>query len=290
MYPQSGWKVTYVREIRKGKKKLMTLTLSHLGIFHVVVHRDFPLDRVKRVVVKLTKSEKVHVTFIVEDVTIPSLPKTGKVVALDVGVEKLLVTSDGEYVPNTRPYEKALWRVKHLRKGLSRKKFLSHNLFLAKVKVARAYEHVRQLRRDLYMKLGKYLATHYDMVVMEDIHVKQMVGKSLRKTRASLHDVAFHELRTVVHYQLQKYGKSLTLVDPAYTSRTCANCGYVKEDLTLQDRVFSCQRCGWVAGRDYNASLNILRRSGSERPAGPVEFRPLPFVGKVGGVNQEAPP
>ncbi|QPG49783.1 transposase [Saccharolobus solfataricus] len=47
---------------------------------------------------------------------------------------------------------------------------------------------------------------------------------------------------------------------------TCARCGYVREDLTLSDRVFVCPKCGWIVDRDYNASLNILRRSGSERP------------------------
>jgi len=40
---------------------------------------------------------------------------------------------------------------------------------------------------------------------------------------------------------------------------------------------------GWRADRDYNASLNILRRAGWEPPAAPVELRPLPAAaGKVG--------
>ena len=51
------------------------------------------------------------------------------------------------------------------------------------------------LRRDLYMKLGRYFVEHYDVVVMEDIHVKQLIGKSSRGLRMRLHDVAFHELR-----------------------------------------------------------------------------------------------
>jgi len=80
------------------------------------------------------------------------------------------------------------------------------------MKLARAYEHLADLRRDLYMKLGKYFAEHYDVVVMEDIHVKQLIGKSGRRMR--LHDVAFHELRSIVKYQLGKYGKGFILVDP----------------------------------------------------------------------------
>ena len=169
VYPQSGWRIQ-VREIREESRrngKRLVLRLSHLGVFKLIVHRDFPLEKVKRVAVKLTRSERVFISFIVEDYGFPKLPSTGKVIAIDVGVEKLLVTSDGEYVPNLRPYERTLKKVKRLHKALSRKRYLSKNWFKAKMKLARAYEHLVDLRRDLYMKLGKYFAEHYDAVVME---------------------------------------------------------------------------------------------------------------------------
>jgi len=107
VYPQSGWKVLKVREVRtrevrNGRTRLVTLRLSHLGTFKVLSHRDFPL--VKRVVVKLTPSGRLYISFLME-YHFPKLEDTGKVVALDVGVEELLVTSDGEYSPNLRPYE-----------------------------------------------------------------------------------------------------------------------------------------------------------------------------------------
>ncbi|MFP3298557.1 MAG: transposase [Thermocladium sp.] len=279
VYPQSGWKIQ-VREVRtSGNKKKLMLRLSNLGVFKLIVHRDFPLDRVERVVVKLTRSGKVYVSFIVEDYEFPKLPNTGKAVGIDVGIEKLLVTSDGEYLPNLRPYERALKKVRRLHKALSRKKFLSKNWFKAKMELARAYEHLADLRRDLYMKLGRYFAEHYDAVVMEDISVKQLIGKSNRGLRMRLHDVAIHELRSIVEYQMEKYGKEVVLVDPRNSSKTCAKCGYVKDDLTLSDRVFECPRCGWRADRDYN-SLNHLKHAGWESP---VELRPLPItMGKAG--------
>jgi len=294
VYPQSGWKVTDVREIRtrsKKNKKMMKLKLSHLGTFKVIVHRDFPLCKVNRLIVKLTKSEKIYITFVVEGYEFPKLPNAGNTVAIDVGVEKMLMTSDGHYFPNLKPLEKALCRMKRLHKSLSRKRFLSHNWFKAKITLAKAYEHLQSLRRDLYMRLGKYFAEHYDVVVMEDIHVKQMIDKSSKSLRRRITDVAFSELREVMKYQLEKYGKKLVLVNPAYTSKTCARCGHVKEDLSLSDRVFACPNCGWTTDRDYNASLNILKRSGSERPVEPVELRPLPVLRYWQGraVKQEAP-
>jgi len=246
VYPQSGWKIL-AREVRtSGSKKRLVLRLSGLGAFKVIAHRDFPLEKVKRVAVKLTRSGKVYVSFIVEDYEFPKLPNTGKAVGIDVGVEKLLVTSDGEFLPNLRPYERALKKVRRLHKELSRKKFLSKNWFRAKMELARAYEHLADLRRDLYMKLGKYFAEHYDVVVMEDISVKQLIGKSSRGLRMRLHDVAFHELRSIVEYQLGKYGKKVVLVDPRDSSKACAKCGYVKIDLALSDRVFECPV--WLEG------------------------------------------
>ena len=297
VYPQSGWKILGIREIRtkskKNKKKVMTLRLSNLGVFNVIVHRGFPLDEIKRAVVKLTSSGKVYISFIIEDYEFPKLPGTGKVVAVDVGVEKLLVTSDGKFFSNPRPYEKALDKIRRLHKALSRKKFLSLNWFKVKIKLAKANEHLKNHRKDLYTKLGKWFAEHYDVLVMEGIQVKQLVDKSDKKLRMRLHDVAFHELRSIMEYQLNKYGKKLILVNPAFTSKTCARCGYVKKDLTLADRVFICPKCGWTVDRDYNAALNLLRSAGWEPPLEPVELCPLPVAmsyGQGGALKQEASP
>ena len=61
VYPQSGWRIQ-VREGIKGRR--LVLRLSSLGVFKLIVHRDFPLEKVKRVVVKITRSGKVYVSFL----------------------------------------------------------------------------------------------------------------------------------------------------------------------------------------------------------------------------------
>jgi transposase len=63
------------------------------------------------------------------------------------------------------------------------------NWFKARIKLAKAYKHLKNLRRDIYMKLGKWFAEHYDVVVMEDIEVKQLIGKAERVLRRRLHGV-----------------------------------------------------------------------------------------------------
>ena len=50
----------------------------------------------------------------------------------------------------------------------------------------------------------------------------------------------------------------MQLVDRWYaSSKTCHHCGWVKEDLTLADRVWVCEQCAAANERDLNASLNV---------------------------------
>ncbi len=295
-YPQNGWRILSIRPIRSNKKKLMLLRLSGLGVFKVIIHRDFPLEKVARVTIKLYKSGKLYVIFTVEDYEYPKLPRTGRVVGIDVGIEKLITASDGWFIPNPRPLERMLNRIRRLHRALSRKKYGSRNWMKARVRLAKAYERLVNFRRDLYFKLGKYLALNYDVVVMEDIKVSQLIGKSNRELRRRLMDVGFHELRTIIAWQVAKYGKEFRLVDPRDTSRKCSRCGYVNEKLTLRDRVFRCLRCGLVIDRDLNASINILKRGGWEPARPPVEPpHPLPPLGAIlqgqgEAMKQEAPP
>ena len=40
------------------------------------------------------------------------------------------------------------------------------------------------------------------------------------------------------------------------SSKTCSNCGKVKKDLKLSDRIYKCD-CGLTIDRDLNASINL---------------------------------
>ena len=44
------------------------------------------------------------------------------------------------------------------------------------------------------------------------------------------------------------------------SSKTCSSCGNIKESLTLSERIYHCEYCELEIDRDYNASINILRK------------------------------
>ena len=48
-------------------------------------------------------------------------------------------------------------------------------------------------------------------------------------------------------------------IDKFYpSSKTCSNCGCIKESLKLSERTYKCNECGFTIDRDLNASINIL--------------------------------
>lgn len=61
-------------------------------------------------------------------------------------------------------------------------------------------------------------------------------------------------------YKQKHNGKFFVKVNPHYTSKACSVCEYIKDNLTLKDRVYTCDSCGNKIHRDTNASLNILKR------------------------------
>ncbi len=107
-YNQSGFKVV-------GDK----LVLSKIGEMKVLFHR--PLEgKVKGVIIK--KSAKGWYAIFQVEVEKKPLEKTGKVVGIDLGVEKLVTTSDGVVIENPKVFDKVERRIKILQKSLSRKR------------------------------------------------------------------------------------------------------------------------------------------------------------------------
>jgi putative transposase len=165
---------------------------------------------------------------------------------------------------NPKPLERSLERIRTLQRALSRKRFLSKNWFKTKTRLAKEHEHIKDFRCDLFFKLGALLAGEYDVLVLEDLGVRNLVqkGETKKRRRLRLHDSSFSELRAVLEWEFRKRGKQVLPVPSYNTSRECFLCGGINEGLTLEDRVFLCPRCGFTVDRDLNASLVLLKRSG----------------------------
>ncbi len=285
-FNQSGFKIDF------GRKKIL---LSKIGEIPIKLHRPIK-GIIKAVIVKRDKSGKWFVIIQVEDKS-KQLPSTGRVVGVDVGIHHFCVDSDGNYFENPKFIDRTLNKIKILQKQLSRKQKKSKNREKARIKLAKAYERLENQRMDFLHKLSNYYVNNYDAIYVEELNVRSLVenGKSTTLNRHIL-DSAWSRFVQLLSYKAERAGRRVAKVNPANTSRRCAKCGCVVNNLKLSDRLFTCPKCGWEADRDYNASLNILD-VGLGQSRRPVEREPLPCVisymkvitGQVLSVKQEAP-
>jgi putative transposase len=103
VYPQSGWRLSDVREVGLGKNKKnrrVRLYLSKIGFFTLVVHRVFPESQVSQVCVKLYPSGRIHVIFLVEEAEAEEEHSSGEgepveAVGVDLGLARLATLSFG---------------------------------------------------------------------------------------------------------------------------------------------------------------------------------------------------
>jgi putative transposase len=75
--------------------------------------------------------------------------------------------------------------------------------------------------------------------------------------RRNILDMGWYDLQQKVLKKSEKTDRNVLFIDPAYTSKTCNNCGHVNMDLTLKDRNCTCPKCGVSYNRDENAAKNI---------------------------------
>lgn len=285
-FNQSGFKIDF------GRRKLV---LSKIGEIPIKLHR--PIEgKIKGITIKRTKTGKWFAIIQAETEPEP-LPETGRAVGIDLGVQNFCVDSDGIAFENPKFIDKTLEKIKKVQKELSRKQKNSKRREKVRVKLAKLYEKLENQRNDFLHKLSRYYVNNYDVICVEDLDVKDIVENGNSSTlNRHIHDSAWSRFLSLLAYKAARAGRRVVRVEAANTSKRCANCKYVVEDLTLKNRWFVCPKCGWEADRDYNASLNILD-VGLGQSRMPVEREPLPLVipyrkvieGQVLSMKREAP-
>ena len=180
----------------------------------------------------------------------------GGAVGIDLGIKTLATLSDGTVFENQKHYRQNLGRIKGLSRGLSRKVEDSQNWWKNSKKLAKAHYRVACQRQDLLHKMTTHVARAYALIGLEDLNTQGMLANHCLAQAVS--DASFFEVKRQLLYKSEQHGGYVQVVDRWYpSSKTCHVCGWIKKDLTLADRSWTCAQCGMVHERDGNASLNI---------------------------------
>ncbi len=188
---------------------------------------------------------------------------------IDLGLKNLAICSNGTIFKNinksnvVRKIEK---RLKRLQKQVSRKyeKNKKGKEYVKTKNIIKLENHIQQIHRRLANIRNNYLhetttsivKTKPYRVVIEDLNVKGMMKN--KHLSDAIRKQGFYEFKRQLEYKCKFRGIEL-VVDRFYpSSKTCSQCGEIKKDLKLSDRIYKCS-CGLVIDRDLNASINLSR-------------------------------
>jgi putative transposase len=226
------------------------------------------------------KADRWYISFKIE-----IQPQTNQlnqeVVGVDLGVSALATLSTGDSFPGVKAYRKLEKKLANLQRKSRQQVIGSANWRKSQGKIASLHQRIANQRKDYLHKTTTYIAKNHGTVVIEDLNVSGMLAN--HKLAKAISDGAFYEIRRQLSYKCELYGSKLILAPRFYpSSKKCHCCGEVKENLTLAERIFECENCGWIGARDLNAALNleaIVRATPKFTPVDKKEPTPLVEAG-----------
>ncbi|MEV5826186.1 RNA-guided endonuclease TnpB family protein [Spirillospora sp. NPDC052242] len=234
------------------------LTLAKMsGPLDVVWSRPLPEGaEPSTVTVSRDGAGRWFVSLLCED-RITRLDSVDGAVGIDAGVTSLVTLSTGEKIANPRHERRDRERLARAQKVLARKCKGSKNRDKARRRVARVHARIADRRRDFLHKLSTRLVHENQVVVIEDLDVRNMVRN--HNLARAISDAAWRQLRTMLEYKAGWYGRELVVIDRWFPStRTCSECGTIAEKTPLNVRKWECGECGARHDRDVNAARNIV--------------------------------
>jgi len=232
---------------------------GRVGIVKAKLHRTIE-GTVKTVTVSMTPSGNYYASVLMElEGDSPTANTGGKVAGIDLGLKDFAIVNDGvktSKYANPKHLAKHERNLKRKQQKLARKEKGSKSRDKARLLVARVHERVSNVRQDYLHKLSRKLVDDNQVIVVESLNTKGMVGN--HKLAKAISDVGWGMFVNFLQYKLDREGKVLLSIDRWFpSSKLCSNCDYQIIEMPLNVRAWTCPSCGTHHDRDENAAINI---------------------------------
>ena len=187
-------------------------------------------------------------------------PQVKPDIGIDFGIKTSITTSTGDkYDISIRESE----RLRRISREMNRRVKGSKNRYKSRIKLRKEYETITNRRRDVANKIVSKLLTANQIVVMQDENIrgwhKGLFGKQVQNS-------ALGTIKSKL-----TMSKQVIVVDRYFPStKKCYLCGN-KINITLDERIYHCDKCGLTEDRDVKAAKTLLYEGLSS-----IKYRILP--------------
>ena len=171
----------------------------------------------------------------------------GKEIGIDMGIKNHITLSNGEKFNSTI---KETERLKHLQRKLSRCVKGSNNRRKIIRLIDKEYQKITNRINDAANKVLSYILS-FENIYMQDEQIsnwkKGLFGKQIQ-----------HSILGRVKGKLINHPRVQVLDRFAPTTKFCPKCHNIKKDITLNDRIYKCNNCGYKEDRDIHSANNMI--------------------------------
>jgi putative transposase len=251
---------------RRGKKSFTIrgvvierekIRLPVLGWFRLAEKGYLPEGTYRTQAVTISERADEWYVSIQCEIELPEHEHDG-VLGIDLGIKSLAVCSDGATFNNPKALKKYERKKAQLQRELSRRKQGSKNWGKTKDKIRKLEAKIANIRRHTHHNISRHVTinTLPETIVLEDLNVAGMIKN--RRLAKAISDAGMGELGRQIEYKAEWNGIAIIKADRWFpSSKTCSHCGCIKDELTLADRTFVCEDCGFEIDRDLNAAINL---------------------------------
>ena len=128
---------------------------------------------------------------------------------------------------------------------------------------------IQNLINELHHKTARYLVDNFDVILLPDFKTSGMVTRSQRRIRSktvrNLLSFAHQRFRNFLRHKASENGRTVLIVDEAYTSKTVSWTGEINHKLGGRKTVTSTD--GRRMDRDHNGARGIFLRALGDTPS-----------------------
>ena len=258
-FKKRGHRLSYTtneQAVKVEGKRIKLPKIGWVGMFQEL--------RFEGEIIRVTISKTAHRWFvsITVDTGTPNVRRDTRglpVIGIDVGINSLATLDNGKHYDNPRPLKRYERKLAREQRKLSRKEFLSNNGYKQKERVAKIHYKIACIRNDAHHQATTEIVNMETSAIgIETLKVTNMLKN--RKLAKALSDSALGGFLSKLKTKAEVLGIPVIEAPRFFaSSKTCSSCGYVKDELSLSERVFHCEFCYKSIDRDQNAAINVKK-------------------------------